>query len=408
MKILYVVQRYGEKIVGGSEAACRMFSEELVQRGHEVEVLTSCAHSYIDWADEYSPGTEVINGVVVHRLPVVELRTDEVFGKLHGFAMTHPGSLPLFDQQRWARVMGPQLIDQRKWLLQNCARFDVAIFMTYLYTTTTSGLPTLANHIPTVLQPTAHDEPPAYLSLFRSLFRQPDTFLYFTPEERLIVERIYMMQADGVTIGIGINRDVEPGDGSRFRSQFQIGEHPYLLYVGRLDPSKGVGELIRFFLEIKNRTKKDLKLVLVGDKQIDIPQHPDIIMTGFLDEQEKRDALAGSLALVQSSYFESFSIVLCESWIQKRPALVQGRCEVLRGQAMRSGGAIPYGGFAEFESAVHYLLDNPEIADAMGIAGDEYVRLNYEWDVVMRGFEKGLETAIEKFAQRRLPTRPLR
>lgn len=407
MKLLYVVQRYGEKIVGGSEAACRLFSEELVRRGHEVEVLTSCAHSYIDWADEYDPGTEIINGVVVHRLPVVERRTDDVFGRLHGHTMKHPGSLPLFEQQRWARVMGPQLVDQRKWLLENCTRFDAAIFMTYLYATTTSGLPAVANRLPTILQPTAHDEPPAYVSLYRSLFRQPDAFLYFTPEERLIVERIYVMHAEGNTIGIGIDRDVSAGDGERFRRKFELGQCPYLLYVGRLDPSKGVGELIRFFLQLKSRSVSDLKLVLVGDKQIDIPDNPDILLTGFLDEQGKRDALAGSLALVQSSYFESFSIVLCESWVQKRPALVQGRCEVLRGQAMRSGGAIPYEGFAEFEASVQLLLSNPQLADEMGIAGDEYVRTHYEWDVVMSGFEEALNLAIEKFQRRRLITRLL-
>ncbi len=405
MKLLYVVQRYGEKIVGGSEAACRLFSEELVRRGHEVEVLTSCAHSYIDWADEYDPGTEVINGVVVHRLPVVERRTDDVFGHLHGYVMSHPGSLPLFEQQRWAKVMGPQLLDQRAWLLKNASRFEAAIFMTYLYTTTTSGLPTLANQIPVVLQPTAHDEPPAYVSLFRALFRQADAFLYFTPEERKIVERLFVMEANGKTIGIGIDRSSIPGNGERFRKDFDLGDAPYLLYVGRLDPSKGVGELIRFFSELKSRSDSNLKLVLAGDKQIEIPNHPDIFLTGFLDEQQKRDALAGSLALVQSSYFESFSIVLCESWVQKRPALVQGRCEVLRGQALRSGGAIPYEGFAEFEAAVLYLLANPETAKGMGIAGDEYVKNNYQWDTVMQQFEETVRIAIEHFKLRRLKTK---
>jgi len=40
-----------------------IFAERLVARGHEVDVLTSCAHDYVDWADEYPAGTEVINGV---------------------------------------------------------------------------------------------------------------------------------------------------------------------------------------------------------------------------------------------------------------------------------------------------------------------------------------------------------
>jgi glycosyltransferase involved in cell wall biosynthesis len=406
VKILYVVQRYGEKIVGGSEAACRLFSEELVRRGHLVEVLTSCAHSYIDWADEYEPGSEEINGVMVHRLPVIERRTDKVFGKFHPYVMSHPASVPLFEQQRWARVMGPQLLNQRRWLLDNSPRFDTVVFMTYLYSTTTNGLLTLANRIPTVLQPTAHDEPPAYVSLFKSLFRQADAFLYFTPEERLIVDRIFEMQSQGTTIGIGIDRSAPIGRGSRFREQFAIGDSPYLLYIGRLDPSKGVGELIRFFIEMKKRSQSDLRLVLAGDQQIEIPNHPDIMSTGFLDEQQKRDALAGSLALVQSSYFESFSIVLCESWIQKRPALVQGRCEVLKGQAIRSGGAIPYEGFAEFEAAVLFLLQNPDLAERMGIAGDNYVKANYDWDVVIQGFEETLVLASELFSKRRLKLRP--
>ena len=401
MRILYTVQRYGSQIVGGSEAACRHFSEELVRRGHEVEVMTSCAHSYINWADEYSPGTELINGVTVHRLPVIERRTDSLFGSIHGHMMNKPASSPLFEQQRWARLMGPQLQDQRTWLLGNAHRFDVAIFMTYLYSTTTAGLPTLANRLPTILQPTAHDEPPIYVSLFQSLFRQPDAFLFFTPEERKIVERIFHLETNGNTIGIGIDQAASPGVGDRFRQDHNLGDNPYLLYVGRLDPSKGVDELIGFFVELKKRSDNNLMLVLAGDAQTEIPDHPDIRLTGFLDEQGKRDALAGSLALVQSSYFESFSIVLCESWVQNRPALVQGKCEVLRGQAMRSGGAIPYEGFAEFEACVEFLLENPDVANHMGLLGHRYVQEKYQWDIVMNGMEEALLLAQERFKKRR-------
>ena len=79
MKLLYVIQRYGDQIVGGSESACRHFAEWLVARGHEVDVLTSCAHDYVDWADEYPAGIEIINGVTIHRFPVVEPRKDKLF-----------------------------------------------------------------------------------------------------------------------------------------------------------------------------------------------------------------------------------------------------------------------------------------------------------------------------------------
>jgi glycosyltransferase involved in cell wall biosynthesis len=406
MRILYVIQRYGDKIIGGSESACRAFAEELVKRDHEVEVLTSCAHRYTDWADEYEPGLEVINGVKVHRLSVVEPRTDELFGPIHYQLSMDPNSLPFFEQRRWARLMGPNLNGQRSWLVENSTRFDVVIFMTYLYATCTSGLPTVAGRVPTVLQPTAHDEPPAYVPIYQSLFRLPDSYLFFTPDEKEVVQDIYGFQPSGEVAGMGIEQNLPAGNASEFREQFDIGNCPYLLYVGRLDPSKGVGELLRFFHAFKKRHPTDLKLVLLGDGDLEIETSTEVIKTGFVDEQVKRDALVGALALVQPSYFESFSIVLCESWVQKRPALVQGKCRVLRGQALRSGGAIPYEGFAEFETAVEMLLDDEDLGDTLGSAGFDYVKRNYDWSTVMTKFEKALNEAQIKFNQRRLVTKP--
>jgi len=244
--------------------------------------------------------------------------------------------------------------------------------------------------------------------LYQSLFRQPDAFLFFTPEEKAVVERLYGIVPQGQTIGIGIDQSQVCGDGNRARLAFHLGDDPYLVYVGRLDPSKGVGELLRFFEAYKKRNPSILRLVLAGDGALEIPERPDIVVTGFLDEQMKRDIIAGSTALVQSSYFESFSIVLCEAWLENRPALVQGASEVLRGQAIRSGGAIPYEGFAEFEGSVNYLLANPEKAQQMGVAGHEYVRNTYDWEVVLGRFEETLELAKANYAKRRLKTTPSR
>ena len=402
MRILYVVQRYGDKIVGGSEAACRLYAENLVKRGHSVEVLTSCAHNYVDWADEYEPGTEIINGVTVTRLPVVDARHDHLFGPIHNQAMVHPRSLPLFEQQRWARMMGPQLRGIESWLLDNRHQFDLVVFMTYLYATATSGLPAISGMVPTILQPTAHDEPPAYVGLYHYLFRQPDSFLFFTPEEREVVRDIYQIEPEGPILGIGMDVSATVSSSSPFRDAFPGIPNDYIIDVGRLDASKGEAELIRFFLAYRERNKHPLTLVLAGDGNLDIPESPFIRVTGFLTEEMKNSAIAGALLLVQPSYFESFSIVLCEAWLQKRPALVQGACTVLRGQSLRSGGAIPYEGFAEFEAALNRLMTDRALADRMGLAGKNYVVENYNWDVVVAEFEHAADIALRRFADRRL------
>ena len=64
---------------------------------------------------------------------------------------------------------------------------------------------------------------------------------------------------------------------------------------------------------------------------------------------------------------------------------------VLEGHAGRSGGAIPYTGFAEFEAAVELLRTSPELADQLGAAGRMYVEREYDWDVVITRYERTLE-----------------
>lgn len=408
MKLLYVVQRYGEEVLGGSETACRMFAEHLVSRGHEVDVLTSCALSYVDWANEFPPGVQSINGVRVVRLPVIEPRIEKQFALAHGMMLKHPRSSPLFDQQRWARVMGPNLEGITEWLLDHGHEYDVVIFMTYLYATATVGLPAVSGRVPTILQPTAHDEPMAYFGLFHSLFRMPDAFIFFTPEEKETVSEIYQLDPVGPIAGIGIDLPDGSAVPEDFRRAFPGVSANYLIYVGRLDVNKGVDELISFFVEYRRKTDQQVDLVLAGAGPLAVADHPFIHTTGFLSETMKSSAIAGARALIQPSYYESFSIVLCEAWAQARPAMVQEGCEVLRGQALRSGGAIPYGSFAEFKAGVELLLAKPDVSDLLGRNGRRYVESQYDWEQVVDKVEEAAEIAIRRFEERRLRTTPLR
>ena len=138
--------------------------------------------------------------------------------------------------------------------------------------------------------------------------------------------------------------------------------------------------------------------MLLGELLVDDPGRPDVVVTGFVDEATRNGALAGALALVHPSYFESFAMVLTEAFAQRRPALVQRRCAVLDGHARAQRRRHSRTrGFAEFEAAVELLRTSPELADALGAAGRRYVEQEYDWDVVMTRYERTLERVARAF-----------
>ena len=390
-----MVQRYGDTIAGGAEQHCREMAERMARRGHHVEVATTCAQSYVDWADAYEPGRSTVGGVVVHRFRVAAPRNNPRFNELNRRMVCGRGSRPLVVQREWMRGQGPWSPDLVRWLEQNGSRFDCVICFTYLYWTTWAALDALRGRVPLVLHPTVHDEPPLRLSLFDTEFRAPDAFALSTPEEIDLIRSRFHVDPPGAVVGIGV--EVGAADPARFRAAYGLADKPYLLYVGRIDEGKGALALVDFFTAYKARhAADDLVLVLVGDDLLKLPERPDIVVTGFVDYQTRDDALAGALALAQPSFFESFSMILTEAFAFGRPALVQGRCDVLRGHARRSNAAIPYDGFAEFECALEMLRADPALADAMGAAGRDYVEREYTWDIVLDRYEALLERTARR------------
>jgi glycosyltransferase involved in cell wall biosynthesis len=401
-RILFVVQRYGRDVPGGAESMCRDLATRLAARGHEVAVATTCARSYADWADEYEPGLSMIDGVSVDRFRVARTRENAQFDDVSARVTLGAEPVALELQEEWMRLQGPWTPSLIEWLDDHGESFDVVVFVTYLYWTTWAGLRCLAGRVPTVLIPTAHDEPTLRLPLFKLLFSRPDALAFLTQEEAALVRERFPDSPPGAVLGAGVEVETTIDGADRlvtvdaFRDRYGLGDRPYLVVVGRLDPAKGSDELVDFFVAYRERNpQRGLALVVVGEPMYELTGHPDVVVTGFVDDATRRAAVAGAAIAVQPSYFESFSLVLAEAWLAAKPALVQRACAVTNGQARRSGAGIPYRGFAEFEAAVDLLLDAPEIGATLGARGRAFVEERYRWETVLDRYERVLDALAD-------------
>lgn len=77
-----------------------------------------------------------------------------------------------------------------------------------------------------------------------------------------------------------------------------------------------------------------------------------------------------------------------ESWLCGRPVLVHEACAVTRNFASESNGGLYFSDYFEFEGCTDYFLNNRETAALMGINGMNYVRKNFDWDVITDKYRK--------------------
>src|SRR5262249_52737718 len=148
---------------------------------------------------------------------------------------------------------------------------------------------------------------------------------------------------------------------------------PYVLYLGRIDPNKGCETLLDYFRKYREQTNQAVQLVMAGPPNMPIPEDASIRPLRFVDDPARDALLSNAAVLAVPSPFESLSLALLEGWNHAVPALVNGRCAVLKGQALRSDGALYYRDFGEFAAGLTYLLSQPAAARRLGEQGLAYV-----------------------------------
>ncbi len=380
MTLAVVVQRYGADINGGAELHARYIAERL-SRHAEVQVLTTCAKDYVTWKNERPAGVEQVNGITVRRFPVARERHPYEFGRksIRVFEQVHS----LADELSWLESEGPASPALVSYLEGAADAYDFVLIFSYRYYHAWHAARRVAPQA--IIVPTAERDPAIGLSIFGPVFRGVRAVMYNSPEERAMIQAASRNEhVPGVVVGVG-SEVPERTDPARFRRAFNI-HKPFALYIGRIDENKGCAELFSHYLRYAATFPRGLDLVLIGSAIIDIPDHPKVHHLGFLSDRDKFDALAASDLLIMPSYFESLSMVALEAWALGRPVLANGRCDVLKGQCIRSNAGLYYERYEEFVEALYSLESNGPLHAHLGRNGRAYFKHHYAWSVIERKY----------------------
>jgi glycosyltransferase involved in cell wall biosynthesis len=383
MKLAVAVQRYGADINGGAELHARYIAEHLARHA-DVEVVTTCARDYVTWRNELPAGEDHVHGLPVRRFGVDRPRDPDDFGRHSRRVFDREHSID--DELAWLRSEGPTSRRMIEYLAHG--GFDYVVLFSYRYYHAYHAARRLSSKA--ILVPTAERDAAIGLSIFGPVFRSVRAIMYNSHEERAMIQAA-SQNADVPGVVVGVGSDVpDHSDAQRFRRTFSI-DRPFAIYIGRIDENKGCKELFDFYQRYALTFPGGLDLVLIGSAKMPIPEHPRIHHLGFISDRDKFDALAAADLLIMPSYFESLSMVALEAWAMGKPVLANGRCDVLKGQCIRSGAGLYYESYQEFVETLYALESHGPLNARLGRNGREYFRAHYAWPVIERTYVDMIE-----------------
>lgn len=367
-------------MLGGSETYTRKTAEALALReGFEVEVLTSKAVDFKTWANYYEKDVEVINGVTVRRFKTAKNRDRFTQRSLQILKNVFSISSIGLEEKR-LKARGPYTPDLVEFIKEHKDEYDAFIFVTYMFYPTYFGAREVYEKA--FFVPTAHDEEPIYMEIYKELFNSVKGIIYLTEEEKKFVNKQFKnSNVPSIVNGMGI--EIPEEDNSKEFCEKNGIDGKYIVYCGRIEENKGVKMLVEYVQRYNEELGAEpVKLVLTGKGGMSVPDDKNIKYLGFVSDEDKFSAMKGSMAICLPSQFESFSITLLEGMACKKPALVNAKSEVLDGHIKKSGGGFSFGNYEEFKESLTKLLDEKTNTE-LGSKAAEYVRDNYSKEVVI-------------------------
>ena len=181
-----------------------------------------------------------------------------------------------------------------------------------------------------------------------------------------------------------------------------------LLFVGRLEKRKGLGVLLRAYMQLKTRMP-ELRLVVVGDGRMRrryeafIEEHeiPDVTMAGHVSADDlPRYYASADIFCAPNTGKESFGIVLLEGMAAGLPVVatdIDGFAEVIT--PGRQGILVRRDDPVSLASAIHLLAADPLLRTQLGAEGRRCAA-EYSWARVVDQVISVYGDALSRFKPR--------
>ncbi|MBO3798459.1 MAG: glycosyltransferase family 4 protein [Thermoproteota archaeon] len=392
MRILQLCQKFHPNVASGSTVVVYNISRMLAKRGHQVTVFTS---DMKDSSNRLKTSfVEQIDGIDVYRFR----------------------SFATFITRNFKWFVTPQIISK----LNNIKYFDIihihehrnfqAMIIRYYVKNFA---------IPYVLQ--AHGSLPRFkpwdklkwfydLLFGYPLLRDASRVVALSSWEAKQYKLIGILEKKIVTIpnGIDLSEYATLPPKGFFKSEYNIPQDKkIILYLGRIHRIKGIDFLIKAYAYlVKKIGYKDAILIIAGPddgylneakalaKSLKIDD--SIIFTGLLSKEEKINALVDSSLCAYLGPYEPFGIVTLEAAAASIPVVI---CEgTPMSEILKNGNfgfSVRYNDVVSLSSVMLKILDDEELASALGRNGRKYVFENLGWEKIIRKYEQMYKEIIE-------------
>lgn len=386
MNIAYAAVCYLPRI-GGGEIHLHHVAKEMLARGNRVHVISQWSRWRRDWlwgTTVFSDSAEryKYEGISVSRLGFpVWTRV-----KMFPWVISYYGAYSLLmgsAVRRIARLMQP-------WFEGELGSPQIihTVRMGREFLVKTALKVARNRNLPFVLTPLHHPRwEGARYREYDKLYREADAVIALTSYEKQILVEQKGVSAEKVSItGTGpvLAHDYSQVD---FRNRYGIAE-PFILFVGRQVEHKGLAALLAAARIVWQR-HSDFSFVVIGPRTRQSQRlfrefrDPRIYELGPVDLETKTAALAECELLCVPSTQESFGGVYTEAWAFGRP-VIGGRthqisCVIEDGRDGLLCSQQP----DELAEKICDLISRPELARAMGRAGQMKVKEHYTWDRIV-------------------------
>ena len=178
------------------------------------------------------------------------------------------------------------------------------------------------------------------------------------------------------------------------KEKLGLGNNPFVLFIGRLNPIKGPDLLLNAFCKIKNKLP-NLDLVFIGPDEgmlkslnefsVQNSLNDRVHFLGFLSRDDKSRLLHASSFLSIPSRQEAMSIVVLESGIAEKPVLITDQCGFDEVEGV-GGGFVVSATIDALAEGIKKMMSKKNIMEKMGKNLNTFVKKRYLWETIANDY----------------------